>query len=198
MYNWMMPLCHRKSKFIIHNNLDRRLAVLLKFRYFQKRLLSLCKAQYNILPNSHYIGHPVPEVDKIDIVKDIIFVVSDDPVWIETTLSDPLLSEYTHIVKGKFHTEYVEDLVTVLQKSHVMFIDRQYSQRVSSLIAMAIGYGAGVVVKDIGTLINMRSTFNTKRVALSFDSIERNENYLRSNIFINEAFKNNVSRFISA
>ena len=193
-----MPLCHGKSKFILHNNLDRRFAFLLKFLFFQKRLLSICKAQSNILPYSYYIGHPVPEVEKIETVKDMLLVVSDDPVWIETVLSDHSLSVYNYLVKGKFHTEYVEDLTTVLQKSQVMFIDRQYSQRASSLIAMAIGYGAGVVVKDNATLINMKSTFNTKRVALSFDSVERNENFQRTNKYINESFNKNVSRLISA
>lgn len=157
--NLFIPFYSRKSRIVLHNNLERRCHVLLKF--YQERCISICAAQFGTLPYSQYYPHPLPEVMCGVIKKNSLLALLTNEENVSRALEISSALEISDVLFGwEGGLGYVPDLENELCQSKYLLIDKDYSLRASSIVAMALAAKCRVIMFSEDSANNLARTFS--------------------------------------
>lgn len=156
--NLFIPLYSLKSRIVLHNNLERRFHVFLK--YYQRRCISICDAQFRTLPYTQYYAHPLPEVVCRLKKKNSLLALlnNDDNVSRGVEIGSNIGVKDVLFGWAGGHG-YIPDLENELCQSKYLLIDRDYSLRASSIVALALAAKCIVIVFSEDSAKNLARTF---------------------------------------
>jgi hypothetical protein len=163
--NLCIPFYSKKSSIVLHNNLERRFSIILK--YYQTRCITICDAQRRILPNTQYKPHRLPEGQcRLKKKESLLALLTNK----ENVILGHELGALLDVSEVLFGWEggpgFIPDLQGQLCQSKYLFIDKDYSLRASSIVAAALA------AKCIVIMICKRSAYNLAR---TFKASLRNE-----------------------
>lgn len=189
--NWMLYVLPKRGniRFIVHNNLDRRFSRIL-FRV-QSQLVTTSDYQNRILPNANYIGHPIGLPKYGERIRKVVgaLVITDDLNVMQFVL-DNITKDI--VVKGDIGLARIDNFDEVLSKSEFLIIDKSYSTRASSVVAMGLAEGCRILVTQEKTCLNLNSTFGVSCIKILEDWAVSTALYASERVELQENFGSKV------